>query len=464
MLHFVFTPAIQAGIASGLYEVVRNKATGELIGLVRNKATGKFVAHAIGAVVRNSPLSPFLMGAQLALPLVQIVQTHLNSQETNRRIKGVSQQVEGVSLQVEEVNQQVQQLNQFIFQSLPATLGVLQASTAVIGVGVVAVAALSAVNLYQTMKLREDVKQLRLEVKDGFIDLKEALKDQGKEIIERINQVAQDVEFRHHRTILVVAYGRFLQATKLMEKALFCQDLSIRNSTLQTAQAMLANALADYNNPQLLSDTCAAGLLRRYECAWVIEQTMAMVFQMQEQPAVVSQSLSDLKNRIRKDTLTVINKCKTEEELDFIFPEITRIHDHDLAVLESWQNHIDWLRTLPESELKLLENAEFNYSEIAQISNTNSSTTALEIPPEIQLYESLKQKSHYQSLLDQMRLMMQPELRRQYELYVSERSAIAQHKTLTQPNLQQASNLAVANLYWYFKHREQSPAELQTHP
>ncbi|HEY9299951.1 MAG TPA: hypothetical protein VIQ31_27015, partial [Phormidium sp.] len=299
MLHFVFTPAIQAGIASGLYEVVRNKATGELIGLVRNKATGKFVAHAIGAVVRNSPLSPFLMGAQLALPLVQIVQTHLNSQETNRRIKGVSQQVEGVSLQVEEVNQQVQQLNQFIFQSLPATLGVLQASTAVIGVGVVAVAALSAVNLYQTMKLREDVKQLRLEVKDGFIDLKEALKDQGKEIIERINQVAQDVEFRHHRTILVVAYGRFLQATKLMEKALFCQDLSIRNSTLQTAQAMLANALADYNNPQLLSDTCAAGLLRRYECAWVIEQTMAMVFQMQEQPAVVSQSLSDLKNRIR---------------------------------------------------------------------------------------------------------------------------------------------------------------------
>ncbi|WP_178381611.1 hypothetical protein [[Phormidium ambiguum] IAM M-71] len=56
--------------------------------------------------------------------------------------------------------------------------------------------------------------------------------------------------------------------------------------------------------------------------------------------------------------------------------------------------------------------------------------------------------------------MMQPELRQQYELYVSQQSAIAQHKTLTQPNLQQASNLAVANLYWYFKHREKTPAEV----
>ena len=455
MLQFVFTPEIQKLRDAGVYEVVTNNATGQLIGQVRDKLTGRFAGHAIQAIViddrspfidiingggkdiignliNGNPVSPLLGG-------LQMFQTHRGFQKTYAEIEIVKAGI----------------------KSLQASVGVLQATTAVIGVGVAAGVVLSAVNLWQTMKLREDVKQLRLEVKDGFIDLKEALKDQGKEILERIDRVAQDVEFRHHRTILVQAYGRFLEATNLMKKAMLCQDLSIRNDTLLIAQAMLVNALADYNNPHLLSDTCAAGQLRRYECAWAIEQTMAMVFQMQEQPAVVSQSLSDLKKRIRKDTLTVINKCETEEELDFIFPEITRIHDHDLAVLESWQNHIDWLRTLPESELKLLESAEFNPTEIAQISDTNSTSTALEIPPEIQVYESLKQKSHYQSLLDQMRLMMQPELRRQYELYVSEQSAIAQHKTLTQPNLQQASNLAVANLYWYFKHREQTPAGLQ---
>ena len=58
-----------------------------------------------------------------------------------------------------------------------------------------------------------------------------------------------------------------------MKKAMLCQDLSIRNYTLQIAQAMLVNALADYNNPQLLSETCAAGQLRRLECAWAIDQT-----------------------------------------------------------------------------------------------------------------------------------------------------------------------------------------------
>jgi hypothetical protein len=53
------------------------------------------------------------------------------------------------------------------------------------------------VNLYQTLKLRKEVEQLRLEVKDGFIELKQALKDQGAEIKQLIEQVAQDVEFKH---------------------------------------------------------------------------------------------------------------------------------------------------------------------------------------------------------------------------------------------------------------------------
>lgn len=40
------------------------------------------------------------------------------------------------------------------FQAVQASLGVLQTTTAVIGVGTVAGVALSAVNLWQTLKLR----------------------------------------------------------------------------------------------------------------------------------------------------------------------------------------------------------------------------------------------------------------------------------------------------------------------
>ncbi|MFM6205999.1 MAG: hypothetical protein ACKPEZ_11400, partial [Planktothrix sp.] len=83
--------------------------------------------------------------------------------------------------------------------NLQSSLGVFKGTTAVIGVGVAVTAALSAVNLWQTLKLREDVKQLRLEIKDGFIDLKQALRNQGLEVIQQIDQVAQDITFNQHR-------------------------------------------------------------------------------------------------------------------------------------------------------------------------------------------------------------------------------------------------------------------------
>jgi hypothetical protein len=434
-MDYIFSAANQALWAAGKLVQV-TASSGQLLPILRDPITGRFVEIAKG-VISTSP-QPIISPMNFIIDAAQMIQIHRGFQKTYRELDIVKAGI----------------------QSLQASVGVLQATTAVIGVGVAAGVALAAVNLYQTMKLREDVKQLRLEVKDGFIDLKKALKDQGREIIQRIDEVAQDIMFQQHRLEFIKAYGKFLEATKLMKTAMSFQDLSDRKLEFANVRQTLGEALAIYNNPQLLSETCAAGQLRRYECAWAIDQTIVLSYQLQNEPAAVSDRLSQLQTKIRQDTLKVIDSCETEEELDFLFPEITRIHDHDLAVLESWQNHIDWLRTLPESELKLLESAEFNPSEIAQISDTNSTTTALEIPPEIQLYESLKQKSHPQSLLDQMRLMMQPELRRQYELYVSQQSAIAQHKTLTQPNLQQASNLAVANLYWYFKHREQLPAQV----
>ncbi|HEY9830166.1 MAG TPA: hypothetical protein V6D26_06280, partial [Stenomitos sp.] len=348
------------------------------------------------------------------------------------------------------------------FQAVQASLGVLQATTAVIGVGTVAGVALSAVNLWQTLKLREDVKQLKLDVRDGFIDLKKALRSQGTEIIQRIDEVAQDIKFEQHRLELIKAYGRFLEATKLMKTAMSIQDLSARKIELANARQTLGEALASYNNPHLLSETSAAGQLRRMECAWAIEQTIVLTYQLQDEPAAVSNSLSSLQDKIRRDSLTVIERCETEDELDFLFPELTRIHDHDLAVLESWQNHVDWMRSLPPSELKLLQSADFDNSEAAVNPDTKADTIADSAPPEQLLYENLKQKSHPASLQDQLALMMKPSLRQEFASYISQQSAIAGYKTLVPANLEKASNLAVANLYWYFKVRDESEEEAVT--
>ncbi|MFB2975344.1 hypothetical protein [Microseira sp. BLCC-F43] len=422
-MDYIFSAANQALFAAGkLVQVTTNE---QVLPILRDPITGRFVEIAKGMVSTSTQ------------PLVSPVQFAMSGLEMYQNRRGFTATLNGIN-------------------AIGSSIGVLQATTAVIGVGVAAGVALSAVNLWQTMKLREDVKQLRLEVKDGFIDLKKALRSEGAEIIQRIDEVAQDLKFAQHRLEFIKAYGRFVEATKLMKTAMSMQDINARKVELSNARQTLSEALSIYNNPHLLSETCAAGQLRRLECAWAIEQTIVISYQLQDEAAAVSESLSHLKAKIRQDALNVIDSCQTEDELDFIFPEIARIHDRDLAVLESWQNHIDWVRSLPPAELKLLESADFSNLEDMVNPNTNSATTAVTAPPEQLLYENLKQKSHTQSLLAQLKFMIKPELRREYESYVSQKAAIARYKTLVSSNLHQASNLTVANLYWYFKVRDES--------
>ncbi len=424
---FQFTPAVQAAIEAGKYVQVVNSA-GVPLSLARDAATGRFAAQAVAMVAQNTPLSPLFSPVQMAMGAAQMYQTH----------RGFAAVQTGL-------------------QSIQSSLGVLQATTAFIGIGTVAVGVLSAVNLHQTLKLRKEVGQLTIEVKEGFIDLKQALKDQGAEIRELIELVAIDVDFKNHRTILVRAYGLFTQALYRLRSAMQIQDTSRRNAEIDGARGMLFQALADYDNRELLEVNCSAGQLRRLECAWAIDQAIIATYQMQNEPAAVCDRLSHLQAKIRLDAQNIINNCETEDELDFLFPELTRIHNHDLAVLTSWQNQIDWMQSLHSSELKLLESADFSADELTKNTDTNDL-----IPLEQVCYEALYQKSHFASLVDQLSMMFTSALRQGYENYITQQATIAHYKSLMPSNLEKASNLAVANLYWYFKARDGSEDKLSS--
>ena len=262
---FTFPPLIQAGLASGLYEVVRN-AAGVSLGIVRNTATGQFAGHAIGMVSNMGiPFNPVSISLQFA----QMAQTHRG------------------------------------FQAVQASLGVLQTMSALTGIGVVANIGISAVSLWQILKLREDVKQQRIEMREGFLDLKQVMKDQKTEIIQQINEAVQEIEFRQQRQVLAQAYGRFLEATRLMQIAMSCEDLNIRNADLANARQTLNEALADYKNPHFVKENNAITRLRRAECVWTIEQTIAVTYQLQEQPQALSNCLGQLQNRIHQEFLLV---------------------------------------------------------------------------------------------------------------------------------------------------------------
>lgn len=429
---FEFSPGIKAGIAAGKYvEVFSN---GIPIGMVRDSVTGKFVAHAIGATVENNSLSPLISLVHSVVQGAGMIQNHMGFEETYRQVS----------------------LAKIELQSLQTIVSILQASTALIGVGTVASIALSAVNLHQILKLHEQVKQMRLEVKNGFIDLKKALGEQGGEIRQVIEQVAQDIKFEQHRVTLVQAYGLFSQALQRFRSAMQIQDESRRNAEIDAVRGMLYQALANYTNPQLLGETSAAGQLRRLECAWAIEQAIVTTYQVQNEMSAVSDRLYHLHKHICENACMVIESCKSEDELSFLFPEITRIHNHDLAVIKTWQNQIHWMQNLSADEIELLNSSEFNTSEIDEIPNMKPISTALSIPPEQVIYENLSEKSHYYSLRDQLIFMFKPDLRIKYEHYINKQAKVAGYKTLILKNLQQASDLTVANLCYYFKIRDES--------
>jgi gas vesicle protein len=426
MMNFVFPPVVEAAIAAGKYAQVYTSA-GVPIGMARDAATGQFVAHAVGATVNDSPLSPLVSAMQFVMG-GQMQQTQMG------------------------------------FQAVQASLGVLQATTAVIGVGTLAGVALSAVNLHQTLKLKKAVERLEVKVENGFINLEQLLKDQGTEIKQLIFQVVEEMKFENHRLVLVRAYGLFTQAIQRMRSALQLKDIDRRNAEIDAARGMLFEALADYRNPQLLEETCAAGQLRRLECSWAIEQSIIATYQVQNEFGAASDRISQLQANIRQDGLRIIDACDSDDELDFLFPEIARIHNHDLVLLDSWQNQIEWTKALPKGELKLLQSADFSASQTYISEEAKSAKTALVIPPEQLIYENLRPKSHFYSLCTQLELMLEPQRREEYESYIIKQGEIAGYKTFVGSNLEKASDLAVANLYHYLKVRDESEDESENEP
>ncbi|AFY50263.1 hypothetical protein Nos7524_4511 [Nostoc sp. PCC 7524] len=429
---FEFTPTIKAGIEAGNYAPIFSN--GIPIGIVQETATGRSFAHAIGVLVDHYPLSPFILPVQFLMTRANMVQNHV------------------------ALPQRYQQ-NSFVetgLQSLQTTVGVLQATTALIELGKISNIALEAVNLHQTLKLKKEVEQMRFEVKDGFIDLQQALKDQGAEVRQIVKEVAHDINFEQHRIVLVRAYGLFIQAINRLRLALKLQDISQRNFEIDSARKTLLEVLAEYINPRLMPKTSAPGQLRRFECAWAIEQAIIITYQVQNEMLAVSDRLCHLRTKIKEQICTVISNCESYDELNFLFPEISRICKHDLAILEIWQARVDWIRSLSAMDMKLLASSNGNTSEFADILDTNQAATVQSVPPEQLAYENLAEKSHFYSLLDQLIFMFKPVLRKEYEVYINQQAHVAGHKILVPKNLQQASDLTVANLYYYFKVRDES--------
>jgi hypothetical protein len=425
MTSVIFSPAIQSGLISGIYELAKDQA-GNFLPIARDIATGRFVG--IGRLIQGAiSINPLFTPATIATSFVEMLQINRGFQKTYGMLN-----------------------------TLQANVGVLQATTALIGVGNIAGIALSAVNLQQTLKLREDVRNLRLEVKDGFIDLKKALNLNQIDIINRLDQMENNIDFKQHRAILAEAYGQFIQSLVFLKNSLQHTDLNARNAGINNVQFILNNSLAAYNNPLLFEDTNIPGKIRRKECSWAIDQAMTMTYQLQNAYEVVSDRIDKLQDKIRQDLFSLISACQSEDEIEFMFPEVMRICNHDLVTLETWKNQINWIDFLSLGERKELLNSNIVNSDIvdSEILEMDERSIAQLQPPEQLFYEGIKPRSHFGALRDQLKFMVKPEFRQEQESYIVERTMNSSYQALAPSNWQEVPDLTVANLYWYLKEKE----------
>jgi hypothetical protein len=126
---YQFAPAIQAGLEAGIYNQVYSN-TGIPLSMVRHAAgpqAGQIAAHAIGVASNNAGIAALGLNPLTAAPQMVINAGQLyQGQITLNAVKALS-----------------------------ASVATLQATTAVIGVGVTVTGALIAVNLWQILKLRQ---------------------------------------------------------------------------------------------------------------------------------------------------------------------------------------------------------------------------------------------------------------------------------------------------------------------
>ncbi len=448
-MDYLFTPATQARLNTG--NLIQPAAkTGKLLPAARDPVTGEFVEIAkifyqsttatlsdrgilglLAQLAGGGPVQPLIAPVYVTLVPLQVAQSHQGFQKIYRMLN-----------------------------CLKINLAVMQATAAVIGIGAVSNTVLSAVNFDQVLKIREEAKHQKLKIKDGFIDLRHILKDQGVEVIQQIFKVAHDSNFEMHRQKLVNGYDLFSKAVKRCQSALTLPDLKLRNSEISSSRDMLFEALKIYDDCSLLDGLSSAGKLRLMECAWAIDLAIGLTFQLQRAHNTVSSRLKELQSKIRQDILTVVKGCESASELDFLFPEVTRILGHDLSVIEFWHNEIDWMQTLSPKEQHQLANLDKLSSSDTLKSSIHTTFEILTAEPS--LYESLKQKSHFLSLRDQLAFAVSPKLRREYEFYVSQQAIATGYQALATSNWQEISDLTVANLYYFFQIREDSTENYPT--
>lgn len=203
-----------------------------------------------------------------------------------------------------------------------AMLSSIQTSIGAIGFAATAGCVLSAVNVYQLIKVQKTLTQLNQKVDDGFIDLKLFMN-------ERLENLLEEQQKRR----LAEAYHLYLCGLERLKTAFIVNDVINRNNTITHCISEFNNALAIYDSSYTNKHSNLAAKLRRLECCWSIQGSIAEAYLMQEEYEASLYSYKRLQQRIFSETDNFISSIDQETH-SFITADLHWIYQNDIKILD----------------------------------------------------------------------------------------------------------------------------------
>jgi tetratricopeptide (TPR) repeat protein len=207
------------------------------------------------------------------------------------------------------------------FEQQAGMLSTIQSSIGALGLVSVLGCALSAVNVYQLVRVRKDLNNLEKKLESGF---------EGMQffISRGFNDLSSNLEIKQ----LSLAYSQYRKGLEQMNTALLIENPANRNNSLALCINIFTNALAKYEEQYESSTINIPAKLRCLECCWVIQNSIAEAYQRQEEYAASLHTYKKLHQQILQHT-EKFKQSMTVDNHHFITGDFNIIHENDVKII-----------------------------------------------------------------------------------------------------------------------------------
>lgn len=235
---------------------------------------------------------------------------------------GLQSSVNVLSANVSEISQNVGQLGEGIAQQ-SMMLSSLQTSISAIGMMSAVGCTLSAVNVFQLIKVQRSLNRVEKKIDDGFIDLKAFFSEQLQNLLNE-----------QQRQRLAQAYNHYRKACEQLQNSLLIQDPINKKLSINSCIDVFVQSLAIYDDKQEYQHINTPAKLRRLECSWSLEAAIAESRYLQGEYSAALHSYEKLRQRIMAETEMLKSEMRPDN-FSFVGADLHWIFENDIKIINA---------------------------------------------------------------------------------------------------------------------------------